>query len=84
MRAFAPGDIHFSGQIWSRALFDISRALGMDDATRLIVEAQFRFAPSTTYKAAALATVSTARALLDAPEVAAVRQAFVDRRILKR
>jgi Zn-dependent metalloprotease len=84
MRAFDAGDIHFSGQIWSRALFDISRALGTDDATRLIVEAQFQFAPRTTYQAAALATVSTAREFFDPPEVAAVRQAFVDRRILRR
>lgn len=75
---------HRNGQIWSRALYDINRALGVNRATRLIVEAQFRFAPDTRFKPAARATVATARALFAKPaDIATVRQAFVDRRILR-
>jgi Zn-dependent metalloprotease len=77
-------DIHWSGQIWSRALRDINAGLGTDAATRLIVEAQFAFAPGTSFRAAAQRTVEAATLLFpERPTVAEdVRRAFVRREIL--
>ena len=84
MSDYDRSDIHWSGQIWSRALHDINTQLGADDATRLIVEAQFAFAPGTSFEAAAQRTVETAKLLFaKQPAVAeGVRQAFVRREIL--
>ena len=60
------GEVHADGEIWSRALWDIRRALGDTRASTAIVEAQFGFAPDTTFRAAALATVATAQRLYGA------------------
>jgi Zn-dependent metalloprotease len=57
------GEVHADGEIWSRALFDIHGALGRTKANTVILEAQFSFAPDTTFAAAARQTVATARAL---------------------
>jgi hypothetical protein len=84
MADYRRGDIHFSGQIWSRALRDINVALGVDEATRIIVEAQFSFYPRISYKVAAERTVAAAERLRpDEPTVATVvRMAFARRGIL--
>jgi Zn-dependent metalloprotease len=58
-------DVHFNGQIWSRALRDINLALGRDEANTIILEAQFSFIPKTSFKKAAQRTVDAARALYD-------------------
>ena len=39
-------EVHADGEMWSRALFDINKALGRTVADRIIVEAQFGFAPT--------------------------------------
>jgi hypothetical protein len=79
MSDYDRSDIHWSGQIWSRALHDINTQLGADDATRLIVEAQFAFAPGTSFEAAAQRTVETAKLLFPKRPSGreGVRQAFV-------
>ncbi|GAA5514552.1 hypothetical protein Dcar01_03308 [Deinococcus carri] len=77
------GEVHADGEIWSRALWDIRQALGARTADRIIVDAQFRFAPDTSFAAAAQATVDTARQMSGSAAAAAVRQAFVARGILK-
>ncbi|CAN5790224.1 hypothetical protein BH18ACT15_BH18ACT15_10860 [soil metagenome] len=81
-----PGDldgrIHHDGQIWSRALWDIRRALGHKRADTVILEAQFDFSPGTTMPAAARATVATGRALYGSGVAGAVRSAFAARGIL--
>jgi len=84
MSDYARSDIHWSGQIWARALHDINLQLGHDDATRLIVEAQFAFAPGTSFEVAAQRTVETAELMFPKrPTVAeGVRQAFVRRGIV--
>ncbi|MCY7288544.1 MAG: M36 family metallopeptidase [Cryobacterium sp.] len=82
------GQVHYDGQIWSRALWDIRQALGREKADTVIIQAQFLFAPDTTFAAAADHTIYTAETIvfpdgtsLTDDEVDAVRQAFVDRGI---
>lgn len=57
------GEVHADGEIWSRALWDIRTALGAYKADRIIINAQFGFAPDTSFAAAAQKTVDTARAM---------------------
>jgi hypothetical protein len=74
------GEVHADGRIWSRALWDIRQALGATKADTLILQAQFSFAPDTSFNAAADTTVATAKSLgYSTSEVAAVRTAFTDR-----
>jgi hypothetical protein len=78
---FDPARIHRSGQIWSRALWDIRQRLGNVRADTIILEAQFGF-PGTTMKALATATVAAAQQLYGAAEAKVVQKAFADRGIL--
>jgi Zn-dependent metalloprotease len=81
MRDYRRDSIHFSGQIWSRALWDVNQALGANRANRLILEAQFLFARDTTYAAAGNRTIEVARALYGRAAGRIVRQALLDRGI---
>ncbi|WP_309572047.1 M36 family metallopeptidase [Deinococcus sp.] len=76
------GEVHADGEIWSRALWDIRVALGARTADRIIVNAQFRFAPDTSFAAAAQATLNAARTMYGAGAAATVKKAFTDRGIL--
>jgi Thermolysin metallopeptidase, alpha-helical domain/Fungalysin/Thermolysin Propeptide Motif len=76
------GGIHHDGQIWSRALWDIHNALGRRTADTIILEAQFSFAPDTSFRDAALDTVAAARALFGRTAARTVERAFRDRGIL--
>jgi hypothetical protein len=76
------GEVHADGEIWSRALWDIRGALGDTKASTLIIEAQFDFAPDTSFRDAATATVATAQRLYGKSAATATRQSFVDRGIL--
>ncbi|MCZ0980749.1 M4 family metallopeptidase [Streptomyces diastatochromogenes] len=75
------GEVHADGEIWSRALFDIRNELGARTADRIIVNAQFGFAPDTSFKDAALTTVATAQKMYGTQAAAAVRDAFRARAI---
>lgn len=75
-------EVHADGEIWSRALYDIHRALGKTQADTLILEAQFNFAPGTTFAAAANATVAAAQSLYGSAAASSVTAAFEDRGIL--
>ncbi|MGW7195889.1 M4 family metallopeptidase [Streptomyces chryseus] len=75
------GQVHADGQIWSRALFDIRSRLGARTADRVIVNAQFGFAPDTSFSDAARTTIATARAMYGAAAETAVRDAFRAREI---
>jgi hypothetical protein len=74
--------VHFDGQIWSRALWDVRGALGASTADRIIVNAQFGFAPDSSFAAAAQTTVDTARQMYGDAAASAVRVAFQARGIL--
>jgi hypothetical protein len=76
------GEVHYDGQIWSRALWDIRTALGDRTANRIIINAQFGFAPDTSFAAAATKTVQTAQSMYGSKAAAAVTKAFHDRHIL--
>lgn len=77
------GRIHHDGQIWSRALWDIRNKLGATTADRIILEAQFDFAPDTSMPDAALATVAAAERLENKGVANMVRAAFQARGILQ-
>ncbi|MFD9727552.1 M4 family metallopeptidase [Streptomyces sp. NPDC059072] len=75
------GEVHADGEIWSRALFDIRGALGARTADRIIVNAQFGFAPDTSFTDAALKTVATAERTYGKGAADSVRAAFKARQI---
>ncbi|MEU8518776.1 M4 family metallopeptidase [Streptomyces sp. NBC_01216] len=75
------GEVHADGEIWSRALLDIRDALGARTADRVIVNAQFGFAPDTSFTDAANRTIETARKMYGTDAEAAVRAAFQARQI---
>jgi hypothetical protein len=54
------GEVHADGEIWSRALWDIHKALGAKLADTIIIDAQFDFTPDITMPAAAKTTIDTA------------------------
>ncbi|WP_026412333.1 M4 family metallopeptidase [Actinomadura oligospora] len=75
------GEVHADGEIWSNALWDIRQALGARVADRIIVNAQFSFAPDTSFSAAAKTTVATARTMYGDQAAETVRRAFAARQI---
>jgi hypothetical protein len=76
------GEVHADGEVWSRALWDIRQGLGDTKASTLIIEAQFDFAPDTSFAAAARATVAAAQRLYGTQAAHVTEQAFTDRGIL--
>lgn len=76
------GQVHADGQIWSRALWDIRRALGDTRGSAVIIEAQFAFAKDTSFRAAAQATVAAANRLYGSSAATATTTAFTTRGIL--
>jgi Zn-dependent metalloprotease len=76
------GEEHDDGEIWSRALWDIHQALGIDKAAKVVLESQFSYAPDTSFKAAATEVVAAAKKLYGAPAAASVTKAFQARKIL--
>ncbi|GHH51930.1 M36 family metallopeptidase [Lentzea cavernae] len=76
-------EVHFDGQIWSRALWDVYQAFGRDKSAKIVLESQFSYSPSTTFEAAANATVATAKKLYGDADAATVAAAFQARGILK-
>lgn len=80
------GEVHADGEIWSQALWTIRTSyiglgLGAKRADATIIDAQFRFAPDTSFSAAAKATYETALARDGAAAAAKVQQAFAARGI---
>ncbi|MGA9746772.1 MAG: M36 family metallopeptidase [Nocardioides sp.] len=78
--------VHFDGMIWSAALWDIradyvEQGLGTERWDRTLIDAQFDFAPDTSFQDAAKATYDRALAE-DGPAAAqAVRDRFAERQI---
>jgi hypothetical protein len=70
------GEVHADGRIWSRALWDIRQALGHVKADTIVLEAQFSYAPDTSFRAAAETTIATAKRLYGSSAEKAVRNAF--------
>jgi hypothetical protein len=76
------GEVHDDGEIWSRALWDINKALGRKAANRVVLESHFYFPPDTSMPTAANLTVITARALYGKGAEAKTKAAFQARGIL--
>ncbi|MGN6242800.1 MAG: M4 family metallopeptidase [Motilibacteraceae bacterium] len=74
--------MHADGEIWSSALYALRNALGPTAADRTIVDAQFAFAPDTSFRAAAQATVDAAQRLYGNRAAKAATKAFADRGLL--
>jgi zinc metalloprotease ZmpB len=72
------GEVHADGEIWSRALWDIHRALRARLADTIIIRAQFGFTRDISMRAAAAQTIATA-GLYGASAQDAVRTAFAAR-----
>jgi hypothetical protein len=75
------GEVHADGRIWSRALWDIRKAVGHVKADTLIIEGQFDF-PGTTMTELATRTVAAAQRLYGNSTASQVRAQFVARGIL--
>ena len=80
------GEVHADGQIWSQALWEIRLGyVAMGKTTRAwdttLIDAQFRFAPDTSFAAAAKATYDTALARDGAAAAALVKAKFAARGI---
>lgn len=73
------GEVHDDGEIWSAALWDIRSRLGAARADTVIVLAQFGFNAGTSMRAAAAATIDTARATYGSSAGNAVQSAFAAR-----
>ena len=76
------GEAHQDGEIWSNALWDISKALGRDKANRVILEGTFSYTPDTSFADAARVTVQSARLLYGKAAADHVATAFKARKIL--
>jgi zinc metalloprotease ZmpB len=75
------GRVHHDGQIWSRALWDIRKALGNVRADTLILEGQFDVG-SPTMPQLAESTIAAAKRLYGTAVANKVRAAFHDRGIV--
>ena len=80
--ADAVGEVHADGEIWSRALWDIHKALGRLKANTIIIESTYAYTPNTSFAAAATQVVAAARTLYGDAAATAVTQAFHARGIL--
>lgn len=80
------GEVHYDGQIWSQALWEIrgdyaSQGLSSAAWDTTLIDAQFGFAADTTFGAAAKATYDKALERDGATAAAAVKQRFAARGI---
>jgi hypothetical protein len=57
------GDVHADGEIWSAALWDMNQQLGRDEATIIVIEAQFWMTPKANFQSASEALVDVANQL---------------------
>jgi Zn-dependent metalloprotease len=76
------GEVHRDGEIWSNALWNLSKALGRDKANEVILQGTFYYTPDTSFAAAARVTVHSARLLYGEAAADQVTKAFKARRIL--
>ncbi|MDX6241752.1 MAG: hypothetical protein QOG10_6576 [Kribbellaceae bacterium] len=76
------GEPHRDGEIWSNALWDVSKALGRDKANKVILQGTFFYAPDTSFAEAARVTVQSAWLLYGKAAASQVTTAFQARKIL--
>ncbi|WP_406831182.1 M36 family metallopeptidase [Pedococcus sp. KACC 23699] len=81
------GEVHYDGQIWSQALWEIRKgyqAMGKPTTAwdRTLINSQFRYAPGTSFSAAAKATYTEALAKDGAAAASLVKSRFAARGIV--
>jgi Zn-dependent metalloprotease len=67
------GDVHVDGEIWSAALWDINQQLGRDEATTIVIEAQFWMTPKTNFQGASRALIDVATQLYPGDQTVVAR-----------
>lgn len=75
-------EVHANGEIWSRALFDINKAIGRDRGNRAILEAQFNWSPDESFSDGATEIEQAAHDLYGPAAASKVHAAFHARGIL--
>jgi hypothetical protein len=75
------GEVHYDGQLWARALWDIRKAIGATQADTVIVNAHFGM-PDPTMPELAAKTVAVARQIYGNGVATKVKAAFAARGIL--
>ena len=80
------GEVHFDGEIWSAALWDIRQryvrlGFATQDWDRTLIDSQFSYAPDTSFRAAARATYREALRNEGPAAARAVRAGFAARHI---
>jgi Zn-dependent metalloprotease len=73
------GEVHRNGRMWSRALYDIHRALGRTVTDRIVLESQFLYTPDETFAAASNAAIATAERLYGKRAAKVAHDAFAAR-----
>jgi hypothetical protein len=76
------GNIYADGQIWSRALWDIQKAIGVNVATQIVLEHHYSLPKGATMPQAALEMVAADADLFGGFNEIPLRQAFCARGIL--
>ena len=81
------GEVHYDGQIWSQALWEIRegyQALGLStrDWDTTLIDSQFDYAPDTSFQDAAAATYATAVERDGQAVASLVKERFADRGII--
>ncbi len=76
------GEVHDDGEIWSHALYNLSRSIGHNRAATAVLEAQFSFDPRINMPDAAKLIVRTTKNLYGADAESKALKAFKDRGIL--
>jgi subtilisin family serine protease/Zn-dependent metalloprotease len=76
------GEVHFDGELWSRALWDIWLALGKSQADTLILESHFYLQPTASFADGVLSIILADQNLFNGQHEPAIRRIFQGRGIL--
>jgi len=76
-------DVHANGQLWSRALYDIHRAVGRTVTDRIVLESQFLYTPDESFAAASNAAIATAQRLYGKKAAQVATDAFAARGFIR-
>jgi Zn-dependent metalloprotease len=77
------GEIHFDGEIWSAALFDLRQAVGADVADALALEAHFSQAVDESFAGAASTILAADEALFFGQNTQLIKRIFAERGLLR-
>jgi Zn-dependent metalloprotease len=76
------GEVHYDGKIWSRALWDLQKVVGIDVALQIVIEHQYSLPADATMPDAALEMIAVDADVFGGYHEVPLRQAFCARGIL--